>query len=291
MQSNHEHDLHIQSLLNSIKAQKPSDSDVDGMQTRLAAAINDYQGPVAKEPEKENESFLTWLSALFSPKALGMAGSAAALVIAVSLVMTVSVSQPAFASVIQKLTAITSMTYSGQMLSNGEAMMNIEVYYQAPSKIRVVNTPMPNITNQPSVINVMDTELGKGLIIFPQRQAAMPLDFAPGKNAKDALENKLFDWHTQIINYQGDVEINHNGEVINGIATSSFTIKPENMEIVLWVDPETELPVRIQASTMTDSQPTPFVFVADVAFNQTLDNALFDLTPDGFEILGSQSEE
>lgn len=288
MSTNTKHDQTVLNILNEIKSQKPTAKEDDAMQSRLAVLIEQYDGPVAEEEHinTKNGGFWPTIKRLFNPLQLGMVGTATAFVLTLSFVLTSTVATPVYANVINNLNVITSMIYSGKMESNGEGIMNIDVFYQAPSKIRVVSQPLPSVHNTPSVINVMDTELGKGLIIFPARQVAMPLDFPPGKNAKDALENKLFDWHTHILNYEGEV-ITEPGGMINSIETTAFIIKPEQMTITLWVDPKTELPVRIRVESATQAN---FIFEADVSFNQQLDPSLFDLNPSDFAILGTDAD-
>lgn len=286
MSTNHESDQAVVYMLNKVKAQQPSEQDDNTMQLRLVAAIEQYEGSVCEKPEQSKTRWWANLQQLWHPKQLTFVGTAAVLMLTTALFFTSSVSTPAFAAIVKKLNDIKSMVYSGQMYSEGQPLMNIKVFYQAPSKIRVETQPLPGARGAPAVINVMDTELGKGLIIFPQRQAAMPLDFASGKNAKDALENKLFDWHTQILNYKGEVTVEA-GENINGINTIMFIICEENVEITLWVDPQTELPVRIRVQML---QQAGFVFEANVTFNEMIDPSLFDLAGDAYHMMGSDDE-
>ncbi len=284
MNTNHDS---IQTMLNKVKGQKPSEHDDIAMQSRLCAAIDAHDNPVdEEEPGNGMIRLWSWLKTASQPKRFGLAGTAAALVLTAVLIITTSVSKPAFASVVKKLSEITSMVYTGQMQSNDQVIMTVEVFYQSPSKIRVVNAPLPGVEGAPSVVNVMDTELGKGLILFPERKVAMPINFTPGQNAKEALENELLDWHTKILNYDGEVK-SEPGVVIDGIETTVFTVEPENMRLTLWVDPKTELPIRIKVETMDGPY---FVFEADVAFNEAIDPEMFDLAPSGYEIMGADSE-
>jgi outer membrane lipoprotein-sorting protein len=271
-------------MLDKVQKQKPSAHDDTATQSRLYDAIEAFDGPVGEE-EPSNGKFNFW-SCLKQAKLLGLVGTASALVLTVALVITTSVSTPAFASVVKKLAEITSMVYTGQMRSNEHIIMTVEVFYQSPNKIRVVNTPLPGIEGAPTVVNVMDTELGKGLILFPDRKVAMPINFTPGRNAKEALEDELFDWHTKILNYDGEVAIEP-AVVINGIETTVFIIEPENMKLTLWVNPLTELPIRIRVETMTEQS---FVFEADVTFNKVIDPVMFDLAPSDYKTMGTDPE-
>jgi outer membrane lipoprotein-sorting protein len=271
-------------MLDKVQKQKPSEHDDTAMQTRLYDAIKAFDGPVGEEAPS-NGKFNLW-HCLKQVKLLGLLGTASALVLTIALVITTSVSTPVFASVVKNLAEITSMVYTGQMRSNKHIIMTVEVFYQSPNKIRVVNTPLPGIEGAPTVVNVMDTELGKGLILFPERKVAMPFNFAPGKNAKEGLEDELFDWHTKVLHYDGEVVIEP-AVVINGIETTVFIIEPENMKLTLWVDPVTELPIRIRVETMTEQS---FVFEADVTFNKVIDPVMFDLAPSAYKTMGTDPE-
>jgi hypothetical protein len=96
----------------------------------------------------------------------------------------------------------------------------------------------------------------------------------------------LFDWHTKILNYDGEVAIEP-AVVINGIETTVFIIEPENMKLTLWVNPLTELPIRIRVETMTEQS---FVFEADVTFNKVIDPVMFDLAPSDYKTMGTDPE-
>ena len=287
MSTEHDSNMTIQNILNTVQKQRPSGQDDSAMQSRLLAAIDTYDGPVGEDTSGKSEfSFRTWLKTVVQPWQLGIAGTTAALVLAVALIVSTSVSTPAFASVVEKLSNIKSMVYAGQMQSNGMNIMELAIYYQSPSKIRVVNTPTPGQVNSPTVVNVMDTELGKGLILFPDRNVAMPVDFTPGMNAKAALENELLDWHSKILSYQGEVEVKAN-TLVNGVDTTAFIIEPDNMRVTLWVDPATQYPIRIKVETMAAER---FVFEADVVFNTVIDPAMFDLSPAGYQIMGADAD-
>ncbi|WP_100656124.1 LolA family protein [Alteromonas flava] len=284
MKSDYSTEAKLEKILSIVKSQHTTEQEDIAMQNRLNEAIEAYAGPVAEDPEQSEATigFWQWLKQVSVPKQLGFAGSAAALVLTVAVLVTSTASAPAFAAVVKKLNAITSMVYSGEMTANGQAMMNIEVYYQAPGKLRVVNSPRPNANGAPTIINVVDTEQGKGSILFPDRNMAMPIDFAPASDAKAALEDELFDWYSTILNYQGDVNIEPS-VLLYGVETTVYVIEPENMRVTLWVDPDTELPIKIRVETQVDQS---FIFEADVAFNQTLEASLFDLSPQGYTLMG-----
>ncbi|WP_395339679.1 LolA family protein [Ningiella sp. W23] len=282
----------FQPWVDAVKKQQPTEDEYLNMETKLMQSIEDYDGPVYQDEPSQGKllSAWSWLKELSVGAQWGFAGSfAIALSLSVGLLFSGGVSSPAFASVVQKLNNISSMIYAGEMLSNGEPIMSLEVFYKAPSKLRIVNTPLAGGNKQMSVVNVLDTELGEGLIIFPHVNRAMPFSFSPGEQSDDkSIEDSLLDWHKQVLSYKGEVIVT-DPQLKNGQMLVGYVIDQEHMDITLWVDPNTELPksIRIEIAQGQNS----FIFDADVAFNQYLDDELFSTSSDNYNIMTEDGDE
>lgn len=277
-------DAGLQAYVDGAKRQSTSKSEDDAMQQRLMARLENHQEPWESSGTRSGFYRLkVWLDSLSGMSAmakLGMAGSFAfAGVLTIGLLLSSSVSSPAFASVVQKLTEITSMHYQGQMRSNGQDLMSVEVFYLAPSKVRVVTTPNVGAAQPLPMINILDTELGKGLILMPQAKMAMPFEFLPGA-VTDSPEDDPLHWLDTILNHKGDVEVLDSVRIGNTQAVG-FVIVESGLTIMLWVDAATNLPMQIRLEMDEMDGQSPFVFEADVQFNQDLDEALFSLHATG----------
>lgn len=285
MKSNDNTEKHLQPWIEAVQAQQPTTQQSDNMQMRLMASIHresaDQQGEASNTNHPDNEpgfSLWLWIQNLSTGPKLGFAASVAlACVLAISVVMSTSVVSPAFAAVKERLAQVTSMYYKGEMRSNEQATMQIEVYYQAPSKLRISTKPILEGRLPMEVINIFDIEKGQGLTLMPHASVAMPVAFAPGDDVSN-LEQDPLSWVNKVLDQQGKVT-ELPAKWIDQIFANGYKVRQQGMTITLWVDGATELPVSIKVESQKVDGIQSFIFEANMKFNDLLDPALFDLTP------------
>lgn len=281
----------LESYVDEVKQQSTSEKQDQDMQQRLMANIENAE---IAQPQVKSKSITERLKALISqlfvmPKVakLSMFGSfALACVVTVGIMLSSSVTSPAFASVVKSLSQITSMIYQGSMQSNGKQIMQLEVYYQAPSKVRVVSTPQTGEVTHPSMINILDTQAGKGLILMQQAKVAVPFNFTPSSTVVSPDQDPLY-WLDAIKQHKGKVKVLEQ-KWIEGLHVAGYELYVSGMTIVLWADVETNLPVQIKLQMDEVNGQSPFIFEADLQFNQPLDESLFSLQPEEGYKLGKE---
>ena len=280
-------------LVKEVKSLKEIDlteDDFQLMESRLQQVITE-QG--AKEmiseenqnysAEGENNLVVDWmqksidgLANWFSWKPMKLAGSmSAAFAVLLSVVFVSAPSQTAFASVLSEMQQASSMYYSSIIESNGEPLMDVNVYYREPGHLRVETLPKGNAKDGAS-INVLDLVKGKGVIFFPGPMFATTFEFAiDGHNATET-DNPLY-WYEQLKNYQGEPVKHLQEQTINGHFAEGFVINENGANITVWADVSTHLPIKLIVTLNEVNGKVPFEMIADLKYNQVFDDSLFSL--------------
>jgi outer membrane lipoprotein-sorting protein len=280
MKANDNTNKHLQAWIEAVQDQEPTKQQSDYMHARLMVSIS--QQPEAGDTHQVEKipttSLWIWIKNLSTGPKLGFAASIALVcVLSISVVMSTSVVAPAFAAVKKGLAQVTSMYYKGEMLSNGKATMQIEVYHQSPSKLRIVTKPMLDGRAQIEVVNIFDISKGQGMTLMPHANIAFPIRFTPNVDVSN-LEQDPRSWINKVLEHEGKVTKLQTTQ-INGIPATGYLVKEAGMTITLWINGATKLPVRITVESPKVGGVRTFVFEANMKFNLALDAALFDLTP------------
>ncbi|ALS98894.1 hypothetical protein [Lacimicrobium alkaliphilum] len=278
----------LEKYLQQIKAQTPDKDQTDQAQQRLQQAIAGYQ-----EIPLKSESWLNRLKqrlgTVLPARYLAWTGSAAICTLVFGLMFSTA-QTPAFAAVVEKLQQISSMSYSGVMSSNGLQIMDLQVYYQAPDKVRIENTPLAGQQQAAPVINILDVSLGKGLILMPGPKMATPFSFTPNQQSMQSVEDDPLYWFEAIKNHQGEVT-RLSAQMVNDTEAVGYQIIEQNILITLWASVKTSLPVKVEVSMPgTGENQGVFHLEADLEFNRQLDPQLFSLTPDSSYRMGRDQE-
>jgi len=74
-------------------------------------------------------------------------------------------------------------------------------------------------------------------------------------------------------------------QLVIGFRLATYVPEMGPLRYNIWTDPETKLPIRIE-TTVTNPQGDPVEqTITDIRFDEPLDDALFDFTPEGYEIV------
>lgn len=290
MPSNTELDEKLTPFVETLKKRESVPEHEHIAQTNLLFSINSYVEPqVNASTSTEKKSWLNKMHATFSQLirsfkrtqlAVGaFASIAVASAVSVSLYLGSSAQSPAFASVVANLRQIDSMNYQAKMFSNGLPIMRLDIYYQAPNKLRVENTPLAGQAGdedaQALVVNILDTNKGQGVILMPMSKKAMPFSFSVDKLNDKPAENPLL-WLDAVKSYKGDVRILEPTEV-NGTAAIGYQFTEAGITVTMWVDELSEMPVSIKVRSEEVNGQSAFELDGQVFFNEPIDDSLFDL--------------
>ncbi|WP_286270343.1 LolA family protein [Thalassotalea hakodatensis] len=260
----------------SIKARSPSSIEDEKMQLNLEAVIKE-NSEIAEASSMRKGNILSKIKQKLSQISLvPLGGAVATLTLGViTLLLLSGPPRVAFASVVQQLEKITSMRFVSEMKAFDSVFSRFKVYYREPGLIRVESIPLTEGGENARTINVINTKKGQGVIFLPGPKFATPFSFDP-KQAEDSSKNDPLYWFNAIKQYKGDVtELGE--QVINNKTATGLAFKESGTHVTLWIDPSTQLPIKIIVSTATENNKTAFQMEADVEFNLPLNDELFSL--------------
>jgi outer membrane lipoprotein-sorting protein len=156
---------------------------------------------------------------------------------------------------------------------DGRPSQKAKGYYLAPAKYRLEMTGMMNM------ISVSDDLTGNMVMLTPAAKMAM-VGTSKGR-PKDQPPNDPFFRVKELLSKSRDSKENPfkpiGDKEINGKKAIGFRSDTGMGQFTLWGDPETGLPVRVEA-TMSGT-PRNEVIMSDFEINADLDKSLFDMTP------------
>lgn len=273
----------LEHYIASLKASSPSSSEDERMQVNLQAAIEKNSKIMASnktEPTKTTSVLSRFKQKLSQLSLIPLSGAVATVTLTVfALVLLSGPPRVAFASVVQQLEEITSMRFVSEMRSFDNVFSRLKVYYREPGLVRIENVPLVEGGENASSINVINVNQGKGVIFFPGPKFATPFNFDPEQAEGSPKEDPLY-WFTAIKQYKGDV-IELGEEVINNKTATGLRFTQSGTQVTLWIDPSTQLPIKIIVNTAMENNTMAFQMEADVEFNVALNDDLFSLEIDG----------
>ena len=273
----------IENTVNTMHEQEIPNIDLSAVNKRISSSL------AAKEAALEAENSPSILSNvglwLGQNRGLSTSAFASLSILFIAGMLVTSGTKTAFADVVNALKQVTFMQYVAEMRANNTVFMRNRVYYKQPGQIR---TEILNAEFEAHTITVTDLELGKSLILMPAQQVAMPIDFTPLDTASSNSLEQPMSWYYSLINASEANAKTLENEYFNGIETERYLVTVNSMEINLWVDPAYDLPIKIEMSSYADE--TEFNFTAEIDYELRLDNDLFDLDAQGYQILGPDSD-
>ncbi len=277
--------------IEQLKAQDIDSHDELNLQKRIKIAVTQEAQRLEKlnaeqQPQKMKSSFAQMLSGLKSK--LVYAGSSAFAVGFIGfMVIMGGTSQSAFAKVQEQLVSVENLFYQSKMYVQQQPIMQISVWFQQPGNVRVETQPLTANAEQAKSINLIDTDQGKGLILFPGNKLAMPFEFDAGA-ASDPKQNPLH-WFDVVKDYQGEV-VELEQRMLDGQLLNGHLIKESGITIELWSSSDTNLPQEISIYDGETIASSSFRMLGRLTFNQPLDLQLFKLeVPAGYQTAGQDN--
>jgi len=173
-----------------------------------------------------------------------------------------------YAEVAEKLQKALTMTYKVTTTTPLEEMpnMEMEVAFKEPGLMRM--------TMAGGYVSVMDSVLGKGLSIIPERKQFIEMDLSnlpndPGQNQLSVIE-KLRSLPDRADEELGEREID--GQMVQG-----FRVTEEGVTHTVWIDPTTKELVEVDTEIL--NAPGMSSTMTDIRFNVELSDELFSITP------------
>ena len=210
--------------------------------------------------------------------------AAAAVVICAVVVWLASTAMAGttFAAVLKEIRKALTVTYTQVVEFTEGPTAEMEVMRTSEGGMRVISDN--------GVIQVRDLKRDKVMALNPTDKTARIVDyrFAKGKVSPDDFIGALMRLAEDAGTFDGQ-------GTIDGRIANIFRIEQQSQQMTVWTDPETNLPIRIEALSLAQKdKPVPvsqakWIF-RDFVWGSQLDESLFKaVVPDKYTVLGDPS--
>ena len=213
-----------------------------------------------------------------------IAAAAAVIIVAALGINSIMAPSVTWAQVIEPILNARTVVFDLILGSDDSGMAQHEIF--VGSRIRRTMTNMPNMTM------IIDTDNEKLLALDTEGKTAAYADISGELGER---HRSFIKFVRQIIGQLQDGQVEELGEkVIDGQKAVGFVGKGQNEKVTIWADPETALPIRIEAQM---GQEFSFI-MKNFEFDAAVDESLMSMeVPDGYTLqetnidLGNASEE
>ena len=200
--------------------------------------------------------------------------AAAVIIIAVLIgILQLGGSTPAFADIVRPLLAARTATFKMTVDMEGSPHTTINGMYMEPGRMR---QEMPH-----GRIMIIDQQQGTMVSLIPPEKKAIILEM---ENVSEEQKGKANMFHNirDLIGKADDESVEFIGErEIDGINAIGYHVGNPNMEMTIWANAKTLLPVQIEYSMGKLMGTEGTVIMSDFVFDVELDESLFEI-PDGY---------
>ncbi|MBN1362116.1 MAG: hypothetical protein JW993_16090 [Sedimentisphaerales bacterium] len=186
-------------------------------------------------------------------------------------------SNMALADIIQPFLDARTATFTMTMEVQGAPTQTLDCVYAEPIRMRQTSRGQ-------GVVVISDLTAGRIVTLMESQKRAVVMEIT--NVPEDPSENQfnMFGEIRKRIQEAQDApddSVTFLGEQrIEGRTVIGYHVKKPAVDLTIWADPETKLPVQLKSV----SGPTTFT-MTDIVFNVDLDESLFDLTiPDDYEV-------
>jgi outer membrane lipoprotein-sorting protein len=156
--------------------------------------------------------------------------------------------------------------------------MTMRAFFKEPNRMRV--------ESDAGVVSVADASQGKLLVLDPATKTALLTEGAAAKTAQ-AAGGGFAERMRQLVNQEARPVGEKN---IGDTAARGYLVKVSGEEMTIWIDPKTNLPLRMEASIRFQGKEIRTT-LTDFQIDPVLDDALFRMEPPpGYAINRGQSD-
>jgi outer membrane lipoprotein-sorting protein len=205
---------------------------------------------------------------------------AAAAVIIIAVLISLNIlgtSTPAFAEIVKPFLTARTASFKMTMEVEGVPTQTFDCLYAEPAHMRQTN-------NEQGAVVISDLQKGEIVTLSPAQKKAFVVELENMPDDEDQSQFNLFSEIRKRIREaqeSQDASVEFIGEKkINGITVIGYHVQKPIVDITVWADPQTKLPVEM----INKSGPTTYT-MTDIVFDVELDESLFNLEiPDGYTV-------
>jgi outer membrane lipoprotein-sorting protein len=208
----------------------------------------------------------TWRIMMRTPITKLAAAAAIVAVLWVGLHVT-SRSSVAFADVVQSFLSVKTAAFKMTMAVEDAPAQAFDCLYAEPIRMR-------QTTTDGSTIVISDFEKGKIVTLMPARKQAVVIEMQNIPDEKLGQFNMFGEIRRRLEEAEAadDESVESLGQAqIAGVEAIGYRIRKPEVDMTLWADPRTNLPVELKYTT----GPTTYT-MTDIVFNVEIDDILFD---------------
>ncbi len=261
-------DPRLIAAFNAMNEQPAEHPDWPGFQQQV---INSMQHSKPSLAARLTKTLTNWLS-LPLPR-LGLAASAILAMVAGLLFLT---GQPgiSYASVVTQLRELSSMVLTSNVQLDHDSRTTTIIHYQRPDLIRTETTTWMRGEPISSTLVITDLAQQQSVVLIEGSNMAMVIEL-PEQNLDNPKFNPLF-WLDELQQRPEESAVNLGARRIDGFKAVGYQVQTERLDIVIWADQQTSIPVRFEIMPLPGSAlPPDFNIFGDAQINVELDPALF----------------
>ncbi len=258
----------INQLIRKLKLKASADLDkrVHDKITRAPAKLNRKESALTKPN--------IWSNIMKNPMTK-LAAAAAIIIAALIGFYTIGSPTPAFAEIVRPFLTARTATFKMSMNVEGAPPQNFDCMYAEPIRMR-------QISKEQDAVVISDLMKGTIVTLVPAQKRAYVIEM---ENMPEDQDQSGFNMFAHIRNHILDAQESEDASVeflgerkINGLTTIGYHVSKPGIDMTIWADPETKLPVQLTNTT----GPATYT-ISDIVFDVELDDALFSLEiPDDY---------
>ncbi len=230
------------------------------------------------ESEKQKSGVIApniWRTIMKSP--ITKIAAAAIIIIAVSFGLNQIIgSTPAFAEIVRPFLTARTATFKSTVEVEGAPTQTFEGMFMEPIRMR-------QTTSQGAIV-ISDLQQGKIVTLMPAQEKAFVMEMENIPENEDQSQLNMFHEirkHIQEAQETEDESVSFLGErEIDGLTTIGYHVQKPGVDITIWADPQTKLPVQMENTV----GPVTYT-MTNIVFDVELDESLFSLEiPEGYTI-------
>jgi hypothetical protein len=180
-----------------------------------------------------------------------------------------------YSEMLRRVSQAATVSYDETLQVPGQPDMKVQVQMAGPSRMRV--------TKPDGKVSVSDIVRGECLSLTPSEKKAVFISFPAGEAQDDPLED---------LQRAGAAAGRLVGnETVNGVKATLYEVTGGVCAMRIWVDPQRELPIRIEVSTRDTSRQQAMAILENFEWDKPLADSLFALdAPAGYAIQRPQAD-
>ncbi len=253
---------------------EPNPAHRETLRRRMLSVFN----KTAQQSQKPTTPLgVLWRTIMKSP--ITKIAAAAVIIIAVLIgIHQFGASTPAFADIVRPLLTARTATYKMTVNMKDIPAQTIEGMFMEPSRMRQV---MPG-----GNIQIIDMPQGQMITLMPAEKKAMIIEM---ENLPENKQGQINMFHAirkliQKAQENENESVEFIGEqIIDGVNAIGYQVEDLGMDMTVWADAKTLMPIRIEYSMGGMMGMEATVIMSDIVFDVELDESLFEV-PEGYDV-------